>query len=102
MFPTHRNVASYLSAFADTVGIRPRIRFNSTVTKVARANSTETAVRAIDGEERVEEIARMLSGDPQLTSARTHAAELLAARPRGTNGKKPRGSRRALKDTSAL
>jgi cation diffusion facilitator CzcD-associated flavoprotein CzcO len=35
VFPSHRHVASYLSAFADDVGIRPRIRFNSTVTHVA-------------------------------------------------------------------
>ncbi len=33
----------------------------------------------IAGDDRVDEIARMLSGDPQLASARTHAAELLAS-----------------------
>jgi DNA repair protein RecN (Recombination protein N) len=51
-----------------------------TVTKVLRRNSTETEVKVIDGEERVEEIARMLSGDPELPSAKTHAAELLTRR----------------------
>ena len=35
VFPSHRHVASYLDAFADDFGIRPRIRFNSPVTRVA-------------------------------------------------------------------
>jgi DNA repair protein RecN (Recombination protein N) len=48
-----------------------------TVTKVVTAKSTETEVRVIDGDERVEEIARMLSGDPGSASARAHADELL-------------------------
>lgn len=34
LFPSHREVAAYLDAFADTVGIRPHIRFNTRITSV--------------------------------------------------------------------
>ncbi len=36
VFPAHRHVASYLNAFADDFGIRPLIRFNSPVSRVAQ------------------------------------------------------------------
>jgi DNA repair protein RecN (Recombination protein N) len=39
---------------------------------------TATAVRSLAGEERVEEIARMLGGDPRSSTSREHARELLA------------------------
>ncbi len=35
VFPSHRHVASYLNAFADDFGIRPLIRFNSRVRRIA-------------------------------------------------------------------
>jgi DNA repair protein RecN (Recombination protein N) len=38
---------------------------------------TESDVRAVDGDERVRELARMLSGSEDSQAARTHAAELL-------------------------
>lgn len=41
--------------------------------------STVATVGVVDGEHRVSEIARMLSGQPQGRGAREHAAELLAA-----------------------
>lgn len=43
------------------------------------SNRTITTVRALDGEERVAEIARMLSGHPDSPTARAHAEELLAS-----------------------
>ena len=41
---------------------------------------TSTAVRPLSGEARVEEIARMLGGDPGSSTSREHARELLARR----------------------
>ncbi|MEQ8331088.1 MAG: DNA repair protein RecN [Longimicrobiales bacterium] len=38
---------------------------------------TTTAVRTLDGDARVEEIARMLGGDPESATSRDHARELL-------------------------
>lgn len=38
---------------------------------------TTTAVRRLDGEARVEEVARMLGGDPESRASRDHARELL-------------------------
>ncbi|MEX2467528.1 MAG: DNA repair protein RecN [Gemmatimonadota bacterium] len=39
---------------------------------------TATAVRSLEGEDRIEEIARMLGGDPGSSTSREHARELLA------------------------
>lgn len=51
------------------------------VEKAARRGRglASTSVRALEGEERVSEIARMLSGDPESQRSREHARELLAA-----------------------
>ena len=57
-----------------------------TVTKHQEADGTSSQVRALEGEERVVELARMLSGSPGSASAREHAAELLAAGRRGDSG----------------
>jgi DNA repair protein RecN (Recombination protein N) len=38
-----------------------------------------TGVRSLEGEGRVEEIARMLGGDPDSSTSREHARELLGA-----------------------
>jgi len=54
-----------------------------TVTKHQDAEGTSSQVRLLEGEERVVELARMLSGSPESTSAREHAAELLEAVRRG-------------------
>lgn len=48
VFPNHRTVASYLNAFADDFGLRPLIRFNTTVTAVVPQGSGWT-VRTADG-----------------------------------------------------
>jgi len=37
-----------------------------------------TSARALEGEERIRELARMLSGDPESSSAKAHAREMLA------------------------
>ncbi len=49
------------------------------VEKGQHAGRTTTAIRLLDGEARVEEIARMLGGDPESTTSREHARELLGA-----------------------
>jgi DNA repair protein RecN (Recombination protein N) len=48
------------------------------VDKREETGRTVARVRAVEGEERVIELSRMLSGHPDSTAARTHAAELLA------------------------
>lgn len=47
------------------------------VEKASTASGAVTAVRAVHGEERETELARMLSGHAESQAARTHAAELL-------------------------
>ena len=47
------------------------------VEKGARDGRTTTAARLLEGDARVEEIARMLGGDPESTTSREHARELL-------------------------
>ncbi len=49
------------------------------VTKQVRAGQTFTSIGAVEGEDRVVEVARMLSGSPDSGSAREHAGELLTA-----------------------
>jgi DNA repair protein RecN (Recombination protein N) len=53
------------------------------VSKSTRRGSTRTAVTEVQGQAREVEIARMLSGSPDSTTAREHARELLAAEPKG-------------------
>jgi DNA repair protein RecN (Recombination protein N) len=52
------------------------------VTKSVRGGRTRMAVAPLDGDERVEEIARMLGGATTTTAAREHARDLLGARRR--------------------
>ena len=52
------------------------------VTKRVRGGRTGVSAEALEGEERVAEIARMLGGDPGSETARRHARELLGARRR--------------------
>jgi DNA repair protein RecN (Recombination protein N) len=49
-----------------------------TVTKKEKDGRTVTEVKEISGNERVEEIARMISGESSIETARKHAAELLS------------------------
>ena len=48
------------------------------VSKVQSKSATSTSARVLDGEERVIELSRMLSGQPDSTVAQAHARELLA------------------------
>ena len=50
------------------------------VTKAVRAGRTRVAVAPLDGDERVEETARMLGGPATTAAARQHARDLLGAR----------------------
>ena len=50
------------------------------VEKSAEAEKTSASVRVLTGEARVEEVARMLGGDPESEASRRHARELLGAR----------------------
>ncbi|MHB8190207.1 MAG: DNA repair protein RecN [Ferrimicrobium sp.] len=49
------------------------------VTKMVAHNSTQTAVATIHGQDRIAEIARMLSGQPSSATAQQHALELVEA-----------------------
>ncbi len=61
------------------------------VRKSVRAGRTRTAVEALEGDRRVEELARMLGGRQVTPTSRKHAAELLAT----TSGPaRPAASRR--------
>jgi DNA repair protein RecN (Recombination protein N) len=48
------------------------------VEKASAGGRTVTTVRAVDGDERVREISRLLGGDPERDVSRHHAEELLA------------------------
>ncbi|MEQ1702858.1 MAG: DNA repair protein RecN [Ilumatobacteraceae bacterium] len=50
------------------------------VTKRAEHGSTQTTATTVEGADRVDEVARMLSGDEAADSARRHAADLLGRR----------------------
>ena len=47
------------------------------VDKVATESTTTTKISIVDGEDRVTELARMLSGTPESSTAQQHARELL-------------------------
>jgi DNA repair protein RecN (Recombination protein N) len=67
-----------VAALADT-----QIMVTKTVDEQPGHDATTTATaRPVDGTERIDEIARMLSGDQAGDSARVHAADLLADRQR--------------------
>ena len=51
------------------------------VSKTERAGRVASTATAVRDEDRVTEVARMLSGQPGSATARRHAAELLGARP---------------------
>lgn len=60
------------------IAARASVHFR--VEKGERDGRATTAVVALDGDARVEEIARMLGGDPESAVSRRHAEELLAGR----------------------
>ncbi|MEI8051453.1 MAG: AAA family ATPase [Actinomycetes bacterium] len=49
------------------------------VAKVDQGSTTHASARLVEGEERIGEIARMLSGHPESPAARQHASELLSS-----------------------
>jgi DNA repair protein RecN (Recombination protein N) len=63
------------------------------VDKAVEGDTTSTTVVRVEGEERVTELARMLSGTPGSSTARDHARELLASaaepRPAAGRGARP-------------
>src|SRR5699024_12415033 len=75
--PTQVIVVTHLAqvaAFADT-----HVVVTKTTTDGADA-VTNSNITAVEGDDRVGELARMLSGDPNSDVARAHAAELLSRR----------------------
>ncbi|MBM4184303.1 MAG: DNA repair protein RecN [Gemmatimonadetes bacterium] len=76
--------------------VASRARHHLLVEKGADHDVTAAAVRLLTGESRVEEIARMLGGDPESATSREHARELLGA----SSGPKPSG--RAARRTRSV
>ncbi|MGH7501543.1 MAG: DNA repair protein RecN [Longimicrobiales bacterium] len=60
--------------------IASRADHHLVVEKAVRAGRASTAVRAVSGEARIRELARMLSGDPDSHASLEHARDLLEAR----------------------
>lgn len=59
--------------------VASKARSHRLVEKRDASGVTTASVRSLDGEERVQEIARMLGGDPESRTSREHARELLGA-----------------------
>jgi DNA repair protein RecN (Recombination protein N) len=57
--------------------VASRARSHLLVEKSTGADATSVAVRELTGDARVEEVARMLGGDPESKTSREHARELL-------------------------
>ncbi|MFN8022275.1 MAG: DNA repair protein RecN [Acidimicrobiales bacterium] len=70
-----------------------QVQVTKLVEQTAAGERTTARASVLDADERVAEIARMLSGSPDSAAAREHAAELLAARS-GGQGPARRGRRR--------
>ena len=64
------------------------------VAKSERRGATATSVAVLGHDDRIAELARMLSGMPDSASAKAHAQELLAARSRATRSHPTSASRR--------
>lgn len=87
-----RDVASHHQVFAIThlPQIAARAHHHIIVQKAAKGGVTTSDVRVVDGEARVDEIARMLGGDAESVTSREHARELLAqAREAGAAAARP-------------
>ncbi|MEX2177963.1 MAG: DNA repair protein RecN [Gemmatimonadaceae bacterium] len=87
-----RRVASSHQVFAIThlPQIASRGHRHIVVTKGAREGVTTADVTTLEGADRVNEIARMLGGDPESATSRAHAAELLAEAGKGPGQRGPR------------
>jgi DNA repair protein RecN (Recombination protein N) len=92
-----RRVAAHHQVFAIThlPQIASRAHHHIRVHKGAKDGVTTADIEVLDGEARVEEIARMLGGDADSATSRAHAREQLAAaatdpRPAGTSGRSAR------------
>jgi DNA repair protein RecN (Recombination protein N) len=83
-----------VAAFADR-----HVVVDKTAAAVSDSGVTRTDIRAVEGPERVAELARMLAGDDS-DAALQHAAELLAGASNGNAPPAPRGHS-AAKDASA-
>jgi DNA repair protein RecN (Recombination protein N) len=75
-----RRVAEHTQVFAIThlPQIAARAHHHILVSKGARGGVTTADVTVLRGDERVDELARMLGGDPESEVSRAHARELLA------------------------
>ncbi len=78
---TLRRVAEHHQVFVIThlPQLAARAGAHLLVQKEARLGMAATSVAALDGEDRVREIARMLGGDPESETSREHARELMLA-----------------------
>jgi DNA repair protein RecN (Recombination protein N) len=78
---TIRRVAAHHQVFAIThlPQIASRAHHHILVSKSARGGVTTADITILDGDARVDEIARMLGGDPESDLSRAHARELLAS-----------------------
>jgi DNA repair protein RecN (Recombination protein N) len=94
---TLRAVAQHHQVFAIThlPQIAARAHHHIVVTKGAREGVTAADVRVVDATERVNEIARMLGGDPESEISRAHARELLEASGEARRARRARGARGA-------
>ena len=90
---TLRGVAQHHQVFAIThlPQIAARAHHHIVVTKGAREGVTAADVSVVEGNDRVNEIARMLGGDAESEISRSHARELLGKGGQGRPGR--RGSR---------
>ncbi len=87
-----RRVAGHHQVFAIThlPQIAARAHHHIVVSKGARGGVTTADITIVDGDERIQEIARMLGGDAESAVSRDHARELLAAAEAEVPVKKPR------------
>jgi DNA repair protein RecN (Recombination protein N) len=78
---TIRQVATHHQVFAIThlPQIAARAHHHILVSKGARGGVTTADISVLDGDARVDEIARMLGGDPESEVSRAHARELLSS-----------------------
>ncbi|HEX6533193.1 MAG TPA: DNA repair protein RecN [Gemmatimonadaceae bacterium] len=90
---TMRRVASHHQVLAIThlPQIAARAHHHIVVTKGARGGVTTADTRVVSGEERVEEVARMLGGDPESEVSLAHARELLESGGGKLDGGRRRG-----------
>ncbi|HLV25290.1 MAG TPA: DNA repair protein RecN [Gemmatimonadales bacterium] len=108
---TMRRVAKGHQVFAIThlPQIAARAHHHFLVAKGARGGVTTADVRALRGEHRIREVARMLGGDPESELSRAHASELLeaevenpkAADPDSLPGERPTAKKAAARASDA-